>query len=130
MAIFTSEALLNALAASWDQETSYCPAEWSTENPARGQCVVSSLLIQHLLGGELTRVKTQYHGQPETHYFNVLPSGAVLDSTRSQYPADAVLTPHPVDLKAFDSVREKLLSDPDTKNRYELLKERVTEILA
>ena len=46
-----------AVRSSWGADT--CPpetrAQWSPENPARWQCLVTTLVLNDLLGGELIR---------------------------------------------------------------------------
>ena len=77
---------INVLQESWSATTSYESDEnWSPENPARGQCVVSSLVVQDYFGGDIVRYAVTGEGIDETHYFNVLEDGTVLDTTRSQY---------------------------------------------
>ena len=119
------EELIAALESSWSKETSNSPAEWSVDWPARGQCVVSSLIVQEYLGGELQKLTSIFNGQLEAHYRNILPDGTLLDTTISQYPADQELTIVEVALKGFPSVRAKRLHDPDTFRRYKLLKDKV-----
>lgn len=80
---------INLLKKSWSAETSYSPGEWTSINPARGQCVISSLILQDCFGGNI------------------------------------VLHPSPPHLGKFKSVRERLMSDPDTVKRYEILKSRL-----
>lgn len=101
------------------------------DNPPRGQCVVSSLVVQDFFGGDLFRVKAQGDGVDEKHYFNVLDDGTVIDTTRMQYKSKQVsLTPAPVDLKGtYASIRDKVLDDQDTLRRYILLKERVVKYI-
>ncbi len=115
------EKLTQALRASWSAETAYNPAEWSPENPARGQCVVSSLIVQDILGGELVRFAVEYRGNQEKHYANVV-DGALIDVTRSQYGSEGTFVESMPDLGEFTSLRERVLSDADTVRRYELLR--------
>lgn len=119
--------LMSALKSSWSAETSYSSDEYEESNPARGQCVVSSLVVQDYLGGELARAKVCGDGIDEKHYFNTLPDGLVIDTTRSQYTKPVTMADSPVDFKldGFESVRERLLADDDTRRRYELLKQKV-----
>lgn len=49
----TLTGLEAAIRAAWGRETSDDPDEWSEENPARGQCAVTALLVRELLGGEI-----------------------------------------------------------------------------
>lgn len=41
--------LLQTLYECWSSETS---SQWLPENPARGQCNVTSMVVQDILGGE------------------------------------------------------------------------------
>ena len=118
--------VIEALEKSWSAETSYDPNDWSTKNPARGQCAVSSLIMQDFFGGEIVRFAAESNGVYEKHYANII-EGSLIDVTRSQYPDTAVLVINSPDLGDFSSLRERILSDDDTKRRYELLKKRVNQ---
>ena len=118
--------IIEALEKSWSAETSYDPNNWSIENPARGQCAVSSLMMQDFFGGEIVRFAAESNGVHEKHYANII-EGVMIDVTRSQYPDTAVLVISNPDLGNFSSLRERMLSDDDTKRRYELLKKRVKQ---
>ena len=122
-----------ALQESWSATTGYESDEnWSPENPARGQCVVSSLVVQDYFGGDIVRYAVTGDGVDETHYFNVLDDGTVLDTTRSQYKDKKVnMIEKPIDLAKnnFSSVRERCLADKETNYRYTLLHEKVKALL-
>jgi len=124
----TLQELTAALRDSWSAETAYDSSDWSQGNPARGQCVVSTLIVQDYLGGELQKYKVS--GEvTETHYANRI-DGLLVDVSFSQYDSYQVtLTPVEGNLRGFKTLRDKLLSDESTKRRYELLKERVKERL-
>lgn len=126
----TIQELTAALHASWGADTCFDASEWSTDNPARGQCVVSSLIVQDYIGGELLRYEVGNNGQPETHYCNQLPDGTILDTTGSQYRTPVTLRIKPIDLKGHTNVRAKRLADDETCQRYELLKQRVADFLS
>jgi hypothetical protein len=119
------EKLIKALQSSWSAETCFDASEWSSTNPARGQCVVSSLVIQNYLGGELLRYRVSGGNINETHYCNILSGGTVLDTTASQYREPVILKVAPVNLKGFTSIREKRLAENETRKKYELLLGRV-----
>lgn len=121
--------LFQALRLSWSAETSYNPDEWSEANPARGQCVVSVLIVQDYLGGELGRYKMTLGENAETHYFNVLEDKTLIDTTFSQYTDKWHMEIKPINKDVPLSIREKRLSDADTKRRYEILKKRVEDTL-
>ena len=124
------QMIFKALQSSWAKDTAFDPKEWSESNKARGQCVVSSLVIQDYLGGDLVRYSVDEGDLHETHYANRLDSGVILDTTASQYTEPVTMRIKPVDLKGFSSVREKRLADNSTRKRYEILKARVDQLLA
>jgi hypothetical protein len=80
-----------AIRASWSEETCDPVAldEWSPENPGRGQCAVTALVVQDLLGGELllAEVLNADGSWQGLHYWNRLASGAEVDMTRDQFSA-------------------------------------------
>lgn len=110
--------LTEALHQNWSAETSYEPSEWNPNNPARGQCAVSSLIVQDYLGGEIQRAKATFQGKRESHFYNVLPNGDIMDTTREQYPHTIELKKAPVTLGQYASVREKLLDGADNACKY------------
>ena len=124
------DQLTHALHLSWGADTCFDPVEWSDDNPARGQCVASSLVVQDYYGGELLRYKVKGQGIEEMHYCNVLDNGTILDTTGQQYRQPVTLHPLPVNLAGFTSVREKRLAEAKTRSQYELLKNRVALRLA
>lgn len=126
-------SVIRALQESWDERTSSIPDEWSECNRARGQCVPSSLIVQDYFGGELERVMATGRALSESHYFNRLDDGGVIDSTAMQYTelAPVKFRRMPVDLaqKNCKSVREYVLKGEQTFARYALLKTRVMDFL-
>ncbi|WP_455771344.1 YunG family protein [Sutcliffiella horikoshii] len=69
--------LIDVLFESWSINTS---SKWSPENPAKGQCGVTSLIVQDFLGGEI--VKTL---MPKGwHFYNKI-NGIRYDYTSSQF---------------------------------------------
>lgn len=125
----TLQELSAALQASWSADTSYDPTEWSVEHKARGHCVVSSLIVQDYLGGELIRYEINEGNLHETHYMNQLPDGTVVDTTASQYTSPVNMRRKPIDTGKFVSVRDKRLADESTASRYAILKCRVEQYL-
>ena len=64
---FDSEQVRAALLASWSLETS---GKWLADNPARGQCNVTALLVNELFGGEILKTPL-----PEgDHFYNRIDS--------------------------------------------------------
>lgn len=125
----TLPELSEALQASWGADTAYSPKEWNKENKARGQCVISSLVVQDYLGGDLIRYEINEGQLHETHYMNQLSDGTVIDTTASQYTSPVNMKRKPIDIGEFASIRDKRLADKSTAMRYEVLKHRVEQRL-
>jgi GNAT superfamily N-acetyltransferase len=108
-----------AIRASWGRDTSDDPDEWSEENPARGQCAVTALLVRELLGGEILVAGVLREGRRvDRHAWNRLDSGVTLDLTRSQF-------------RRGERLEEPRVEEPRLvdRARYELLARRVRDRL-
>lgn len=105
-------ALSLRISDQWGQNTSADPDNWTPENPAWGQCAVTALLVQDLLGGDLLRTTNA----GISHYWNRLPDGVELDLTRGQFDAW-----QPAEIATRD--RDYVLSFPETARRYHKLRE-------
>jgi hypothetical protein len=66
---------------------------WSPENPAKGQCGVTALVLQDHLGGELVmaEVLNADGSRQGVHYWNRLPDGVDVDLTREQFVGGEVV---------------------------------------
>lgn len=116
---FATLAFFDAIKNAWCRETSADPEGWNPQLPALGQCAVTALVVQDGFGGDLLRSKIL----GISHYWNRLPweSGyGEIDLTRSQFPHGT-----PLDEEPIERDREYVLSFPETKARYELLRERM-----
>ena len=83
-----------AIRASWSVET--CDPDdlddWHSGNPSRGQCGVTALVLNDLLGGDLLLAEVTVAGTRRGyHYWNVLADGAEVDLTRAQFGVDEVV---------------------------------------
>lgn len=59
------EEIMEVLIKSWSLESS---SKWSEDNPAKGQCGVTALVINDLLGGEIKKTKL-----PDGwHFYNII----------------------------------------------------------
>jgi hypothetical protein len=114
------QALEEALESAWSAETSWDPAHWNSANPAWGQCAVTALLIQESFGGIL--LVSMVGGIQ--HYWNRLPNGREIDLTRQQFGVN--VSP---DCPPESASREYVLSFPDTRRRYDMIRRRVEETL-
>ncbi len=90
-----------ALRASWSLDT--CDRsdvdDWTPENPSRGQCGATSLVLLDLFGGELLMAEVHYPdgGHQGVHYWVRLAGGLEMDLTRQQFaPNEMVQEPYVV----------------------------------
>lgn len=122
---------------SASRETSVPPAElWTPENPLYGHCAVATALCEDLCGGTTKRgvIPPEWHEQLgyKSHYWNILPDGTDFDLFQEQFPPnfpyDAFIRGK-VGSEFSRDVRARILANDDTKNRYELLRERVETLL-
>lgn len=121
-------ALTSVLEKCWDAKSSYLPRTWSSRNPARGQCAVSCLVVQDYLGGEIIRFQAEFNNEKEKHYANFV-DNVLVDTTFKQFPSDTLFQIDLPSLGKFPTIREKLLSDGNTLERYNYLKKKVRKVL-
>jgi hypothetical protein len=121
--------LADAIEASWSADTCFDASEWTPQNPARGQCVPTALVVHHYLGGTLQKYDTIYNAQPENHYANILPDGTVVDLAGRQYPPSQELIPSEVNLHGHRDVIDKMMHEPETVRKFHLLLKRVSQKL-
>jgi hypothetical protein len=126
----TLQEVTSAIENSWSVYTAFDRDQWSPDNPARGQCVVSALIIQDLFGGRLQKTQVTFNGHIESHYRNVLPDGTIIDTTRSQYPASQEIKATEITLGDYTNLRQKLFAEANTESRYKLLRTTVLMKLA
>ncbi|GHH95250.1 YunG family protein [Streptomyces capillispiralis] len=74
-----------ALRACWAADT--CSpddlADWRPDNPARGHCDLTALVVHDVFGGDLVVGEVHLAGSPRGfHWWNRLSSGVELDLTR------------------------------------------------
>src|ERR1017187_4099887 len=84
-----------AVRGSWGADT--CPPEdrsgWTPDNPARGQCGVTAMVVNDLMGGELIRGEVQVDGErTDYHWWNRLGMGVEIDLTREQFRPEEIVT--------------------------------------
>ncbi|MCA1440445.1 hypothetical protein I6F07_09505 [Ensifer sp. IC4062] len=104
-----SANLQSALQSAWSIETS---SKWLPDNPARGQCSVTALVVQDILGGDI--VKTDVDGA--WHFYNLI-GGMRRDFSESQFAS-------PVFYADLPSNRDEAFSDTSPE-QYRILRERV-----
>jgi hypothetical protein len=79
MQLTDKDAFVQALQSSWSLASS---TKWTQANPASGQCGVTALIAQDVLGGDI--LKTNYGDI--WHFYNRI-EGEVIDFTESQFEA-------------------------------------------
>ncbi|WP_433750939.1 YunG family protein [Falsibacillus pallidus] len=101
--------LREALLHSWSLETS---TKWEKDCPAKGQCGVTSLVVQDILGGEIFKTKT-FGGW---HYYNKVDE-KFIDFTDAQFN-------EAIEYEHIPASREEAMSDTNDY-QYNTLKSSV-----
>ncbi|MFD2369802.1 hypothetical protein ACFSO0_07475 [Brevibacillus sp. GCM10020057] len=110
----TPQNLQQVLIKAWSLQSS---SKWTPNNPARGQCGVTALVVNDLLGGEI--VKTPL---PDgVHFYNRI-SGQRYDFTESQFR-------EPIVYEDQLSSREEAFRDTNAE-QYNYLKHAVVNFLS
>ena len=86
----TLEAVILALRESWGPDT--CApedvADWTPDNPARGQCATTAVVLHDFFGGSLMVGEVIVDGERvDFHWWNRLPDGEQVDITLEQFGA-------------------------------------------
>ncbi|WP_040349484.1 hypothetical protein [Brevundimonas sp. BAL3] len=71
------DELEGRLKAAWSMETA---TTWTRGNPALGQCSVTALVVNDLLGGRILKTRVG----PNYHFYNLI-DGTRVDLTSSQF---------------------------------------------
>ena len=88
----TRSEIESAIALSWSIDTTYCVDDYAAKDPAWGNCAVTALLLQQLLGGELMQGWAREPGRRGTaHYWNRV-NGSDVDMTWRQFAPGTILT--------------------------------------
>lgn len=107
------EQLKQLLIQIWNLETC-APGlknEWNKQNPSLGQCAITALIVNDFFGGKIMRCMTS----SGSHYYNLI-NGELFDLTVEQFLGDI-----PQYEEGEERTRQYLLSNEDTKKRYEKL---------
>lgn len=115
------EEVKNILLKSWSNET--CSPglrdSWSEDNPSLGQCAITAMIVNDLLGGKIMRCMAS----TGSHYYNII-DGKIIDLTVEQFLGEI---PHYEN--GAERSRDYLLGNEDTKKRYLLLLKNFNNIL-
>lgn len=107
----TPQNLQRVLEKAWSLRSS---SMWTPENPARGQCGVTALVVNDLLGGDILKT----HLPDGVHFYNRL-SGQRYDFTAAQFS-------EPVVYEDMLSSREEAFRDTNAEQYASLQKAVVT----
>jgi hypothetical protein len=84
--VVTLAALEQAIREAWSLDTADEDDGWTPENPSRGQCDITALVVQDVLGGDILGADVYLDGaRIEGHMWNRLVSGIEIDLTREQF---------------------------------------------
>lgn len=117
---FNEDQVRLALEKAWSLDTA---KQWSHENPANGQCNVTSAVVHDLFGGEVLR--TRIHAV--WHYYNQI-DGKRCDLTDSQFFRPGARFPAPASYDDELSSRDTAM-DGIPQREYDALKEALLEKL-
>lgn len=107
------QKLLEILRRAWSIESG---TKWTPDNPAKGQCGVTALVVQDLFGGDILKTPMA----EGWHFYNRI-AGKRLDFTASQFAEE----PDYLDLPSH---REEVFRDT-SEQQYEHLKSKVFQAL-
>ncbi|RTR35401.1 hypothetical protein EKG37_05845 [Robertmurraya yapensis] len=107
------QELKKALFESWSLESS---SKWSKDNLAKGQCGVTALVVNDLLGGEIRKTELT----DGWHFYNIIDNKRY-DFTASQFKVG-------IKYKDFPSDRVEALADTNEK-QYNYLKQNTINLL-
>jgi hypothetical protein len=90
--VYTLAEIESAIRASWGLDTADEDDGWTPENPSRGQCDVTCLVVHDIFGGDVLAADVFRDGERvEAHMWNRLPGGLELDLTREQFRRGEVI---------------------------------------
>ena len=115
---------------SWSRETSASPNLWTRDNPAIGQCAVTALLFQGMIGGTILRTEIKGFG---SHYWNKLtyPEYVTVeyDLTRGQFPSDLKIT-EAMMVDRNEILQSERAKEFRTSQRYRILRHRFLKFMS
>lgn len=89
------EAIQSNLRESWSVESS---SKWTKDNPAKGQCSVSAVVVYQYFGGEI--LKTKVDGS--WHFYNKV-NGIIYDFTSDQFEKEIEYSDIPSSVEEAES---------------------------
>jgi hypothetical protein len=102
----TPAALYERLKSAWSKDSS---GSWTADNPAKGQCSVTALVVHDIFGGDILKTRTP----GGTHFYNRI-GGSKWDMTVSQFD-------RPIPFEDLPSDRDEAMADTSPR-QYEALR--------
>jgi hypothetical protein len=121
MTVWTLAEVEQVVRMSWGADT--CDpddlADWRRDNPPRGQCGATALVLNDLFGGDLVLGEVRVAGERTgVHYWNRFGATVELDLTRGQFRPDEVVVGATIVPRPAGPPRR-------CRAQYELLRDRV-----
>lgn len=88
---------------------------WNDNNKCFGMCAITALIINDYFGGDICKI----YVDGISHYYNLI-ENKIVDLTSSQFN-------HEIDYNDYQIIDRKTILTTDTKNRYNILKERLNK---
>ncbi len=120
---FTLTDITEAVRASWAADTcspdDLARGDWTSDNPSKGHCDITALVVHDFFGGELMVGEVHLDGEQHGHHWwNRFPSGIEVDLTREQFRLGQVVT-------EGRAVQRPAGRPAPRWDEYELLRDRV-----
>lgn len=87
--------------------------EWNESNKYLGMCAITALIVNDYFGGTIGKI----YVNGISHYFNII-NNKIIDLTKKQFNFN-------IDYSKYQLVDRKDLLTEDTKNRYNILKDKL-----
>ncbi len=115
------ETFQDLLTKSRSKETSVDPENWTPQNPSRGQCLVSSILADEVLGLAVIKEKIVLRdGSNWFHFFNSDKNNDY-DFCKEQFKNETIIRKK-TDKLSKENIRLILEFYSDIRKKYEILK--------
>lgn len=118
--MITTKLLDKYLKQIYSKETCYpsCQDNWHVNNPSLGHCAIVALIVNDYFKGDIYKIKVE----GISHYFNII-DNKIIDLTSNQFPNKINYS------NRIIKSRDDILSDDNTRYRYNLLKSKLEELL-
>lgn len=119
----TEHELIPLLQQAWCKETSADPDNWTILRPSYGQCAVTAIVVSDILDLPVVRGWAIVNDARISHYWN-----RDLDLTAGQFPDTARFEER--DGVQGQAAYAYILSNPETAQRAQLLRDRLAALAA